>query len=169
MRRRKREKKRRGRKERGEKGEGGGRKRGGGERGGGEGKKEKGDNLGEELLAICIHILSHMPGVQDGKFCIITDNKGAAGRVDALFKRTALQYEGKRIIIFSTPKLVQVLYNKGILTDRNHLKAILDTGIKGNVVVLGTRIYDLRSKEISLSCEELTDLIMKPNGISITF
>jgi len=133
------------------------------------GNKETGDNLGEELLAICIHILSHMPGVQDGKFCIITDDKGAAGRVDALFKRTALQYEGKRIIIFSTPKLVQVLYNEGILTDRNHLKAILDTGIKGNVVVLGTRIYDLRSKEISLSCEELTDLIMKPNGISITF
>lgn len=133
------------------------------------GNKESEDNLGEELLAICLHILSYIPGEMDGKFCVVTDDKGAAGRVDALFKRTALQYEGKRIIIFSTPKLVQVLYNEGILTDRNHIKAILGTGIEGNVVVLGTRIYDLRSKEISLRCEELTDLIMKPNGINITF
>ena len=133
------------------------------------GNKESEDNLGEELLAICLHILSYIPGEKDGKFCVITDDKGAAGRVDALFKRTSLQYEGKRIIIFSTPKLVQVLYNEGILTDKNQIKAILGKGIEGNVVVLGTRIYDLRSKEISLGCDELTDLIMKPNGINITF
>lgn len=131
--------------------------------------KEPQDNLGEELLAICLHILSYIPGEKDGKFCVITDDKGAAGKIDALFKRTNLQFEGKRIIIFSTPKLVQVLYNEGILTDKNHIKAILGTGSAGNIAVLGTRLYDLRSKEISLSCEELTDLITEPNGISITF
>lgn len=42
--------------------------------------KETGDNLGEELLVICLHILSHIPGENDGKFCVITDDKGAAGK-----------------------------------------------------------------------------------------
>lgn len=131
--------------------------------------KESGDNLGEELLAICLHILSHIPGEQDGKFCVITDDKGAAGKIDTLFKKTTGQYRGKRIGIFSTPKLVQVLYREKILQEKEYIKEILSTGTDGNIVVLGTLILDIRSREISLSSEELTDFIMQPNGINIIF
>lgn len=131
--------------------------------------KESGDNLGEELIAVCMHILSHMPGEADGKFCVITDDKGAAGRIDTLFKQTAKQYCGKMIGIFSTPKLVQVLYREGILCDREHMKEILATGTDGNIVVLGMLVYDIRAREIASSKEKLTDLIMQPNGITIIF
>lgn len=72
-------------------------------------------------------------------------------------------------MIFSTPKLVQVLYNENILTDKEHIKTILSTGSNGKIVVLGTRVYDLWSNEISISCDELADLIVTPNGINITF
>lgn len=133
------------------------------------GNKESDDNLGEELLAICLHILSYMPGEEDGKFCIITDDKGAASKIDTMFKKTARQYRGKKIVVYSTPKLVQALHREHILEDRGHVKAILSTGTDGNIVVLGTMIYDLRSKEISISSEELADLIMQPNGINIIF
>lgn len=133
------------------------------------GNKESGDNLGEELLAVCLHILSYMPGEKDGKFCVVTDDKGAASKIDTLFKRTAKQHKGKEIVIFSTPKLVQVLHREKILEDREHIKAILSTGTSGNIVVLGTRIFDIRSTDISIGSEELTDLIMQPNGISIIF
>lgn len=131
--------------------------------------KESEDNLGEELLAICLHILSHITGEEDGKFCVITDDKGAASMINALFKKTASQFRGKKIVIFSTPKLVQVLYGENILWDKEHIKAILSTGNNGNIVVLGTQIYHLRSEEISMSCDELAELIMTPNGINITF
>lgn len=131
--------------------------------------KESGDNLGEELLAICLHMLSHMPGEKDGKFCVITDDKGAASKIDALFKKTARQHRGKKIVIFSTPKLVQVLYREHILEDREHIASILRTGTNGNVVVLGTLIFDIRSREISISSEELADFMVKPNGINIIF
>lgn len=131
--------------------------------------KESGDNLGEELLAICLHILSHIPGEEDGKFCIITDDKGAASKIDALFKTTARQHRGKNIGIFSTPKLVQVLYREKILTNREHLIEFLGAATDGNIVVLGMLVYDIRSKEISLSRDELADLIMQPNGINIFF
>lgn len=132
-------------------------------------KKASGDNLGEELLAICLNILSHIPGEEDEKFCIITDDKGAASRIDTWFRVTAKKYRGKRIVIFSTPKLVQVMHREKILEDREHIKAILSTGTDGNTVVLGMRIFDLRSREISINSEELTDLIMQPNGIHIIF
>lgn len=131
--------------------------------------KESKDNLGEELLAICLHILSHMPGEADGKFCIITDDKGAASKIDSLFKKTAAQHKGKKIIIFSTPKLVQVLYREHILENKEHIQTILSTGIEGNIVVLGTCIFDIRSREISISSEELAQLITEPNGIHIIF
>ncbi|MGN0396106.1 MAG: hypothetical protein ACI4EF_12150, partial [Coprococcus sp.] len=131
--------------------------------------KESGDNLGEEVLAICLHILSHIPGEDDGKFCVITDDKGTAGKIDAMFKKTAKQHSGKSIGIFSTPKLVQVLYRENILHDSEHLKEILASGTDGNIVVLGMLVYDIRGREISLSRDELADLIMQPNGINIFF
>lgn len=131
--------------------------------------KESGDNLGEELLAICLHILSHIPGENDGKFCVITDDKGAASKIDTMFKMTAKQHSGRTIGIFSTPKLVQVLYRENILQNSEHLKEILGAGSEGNIVVLGMLVYDIRGREISLSRDELADLIMQPNGISIFF
>lgn len=131
--------------------------------------KESGDNLGEELLAVCLHILSYLPGEEDGKFCVITDDKEAAGKIDNLFKQTKKQHSGKAVIIFSTPKLVQVLYRENILVLREHVKALLSVGTEGNIKVLGTLISDIRNRDISLCSEDLTDLIMKPNGINITF
>lgn len=126
------------------------------------------DNLGEEMLAICVYILSHFPGEADGKFCIITDDKRAAGRIEKLFCRTNQRFRGSRIILFSTPKLVQILYEEGLITDRDAVRAWLRAGTVGNIAVLGTRIYDLRSNEISLCCEELARLIVE-RGIHITF
>lgn len=131
--------------------------------------KEAGDDLGEEVLAICLHILSHIPGEEDGKFCVITDDKGAASKIDAMFKKTVNHYRGKTVGIFSTPKLVQVLYRENILRDSDHLKEILGEGAKGNIAVLGMLVYDIRGREISMKRDELADLIMQPNGISIFF
>ena len=53
--------------------------------------------------------------------------------------------------------------------NREHLIEFLDTATDGNIVILGMLVYDIRSKEISFSREELADLIMQPNGISIFF
>ena len=132
------------------------------------GNKEPQDNLGEELLAVCLHILSRLPGEADGKFCVVTDDKGAAYRIDELFGRTPRAFRGNRIILFSTPKLVQTLYEGTLIGDRCAVQAWLRAGTVGNITVLGTRDYDLRSHEISLSCEELAGLIMEKE-IHITF
>ena len=61
--------------------------------------KEHEDNLGEELISICAHILSYMPGVPDGKLCVLTDDKGAASKIDSVMRRTNQEYRGSRILI----------------------------------------------------------------------
>jgi len=73
-----------------------------------------------------------------------------------------------RIILFNTPKLVQILYEEGFIRDECAIRAWLRAGTGGNISVLGTRVYDLRSNEISLGCQELAGLIVE-RGIHITF
>ena len=115
--------------------------------------KETGDNLGEEMLAVCLHVLMKLPE-EEGKFCVITDDKGAAGKIDASFRRVNRRYRGKRVILFSTPKLVQALYNERIATRAEELLPILHSGNNGTIKILGTEIYDIENREITLDCAE---------------
>lgn len=132
-------------------------------------KKEAQDNLGEEILAICLYILSQIPGEEDGKFCVFTDDKGAGGKIYEMFQDTPKQYRGKDVIIFSTPKFVQTLYREKVLEERDKIREILKCGTDGKLTILGMLIYDIRNREISLEIDELVELIMQPNGIQIAF
>lgn len=132
--------------------------------------KEPSDNLGEELIGICIHILSHLPGIKDGKLCVITDDKGAAAKIDGLMKKTNIQYQGAKIIIFSTSKMVQHMYQELMNLNADDIIEILSQGICGNIVVKGITAYDLEiNDEISMTGEEMADKIIEPNGINIVF
>ncbi len=134
------------------------------------GNKEHEDNLGEELIAICVHILSHLPGVADGKLCVLTDDKGAAGKIDSTMKRTNQENQGAKIIVFSTPKLVQYMFQEQIVMSEDEMVNILSQGVSGNIVVMGITDYDLEvDTKISLSCRELVHKIIEPNGIKIVF
>ena len=123
-------------------------------------KKETGDNLGEEMLAVCLHVLVKLPE-EEGKFCVITDDKGAAGKIDASFRRVNRRYRGQRVILFSTPKLMQALYNEGIATRAEELLPILHAGNNGIIKILGTEIYDIDNREITLDCAEAARKIVE--------
>ncbi|SEM26675.1 hypothetical protein SAMN04487770_13129 [Butyrivibrio sp. ob235] len=132
--------------------------------------KEQGDNLGEEILSIVIQILSHLPGTADGKYCLITDDRNAAGQVATQIINTGRQHAGARIIIYSTPKLVQTIYNlRDGITENNMIK-MLSVVFGSNVRVSGLKEYDFEiDYDISLAAADLARLIMKPNGIKIVF
>lgn len=134
------------------------------------GNKEHDDNLGEELTAVCIHILSCLPGVYDGKLCVITDDKGAAGKIDSVMKKTNPQKRGEKIILFSTPKLVQNMFQEKTEMSEDEMFNIITQGNSGNIVVMGTTTYDLKvDTKISMTGRELVQKIMEPNGINIVF
>ena len=132
--------------------------------------KEHEDNLGEELISICAHILSYLPGVPDGKLCVLTDDKGAASKIDSLMRRTNQEYRGSRIILFSTPKLIQHMFQEGVGLSEDEIVNLLSQGISENIVIMGITDYDFRvNDKIPISCRELAQKIIEPNGIKIVF
>lgn len=134
------------------------------------GNKEHEDNLGEELISICAHILSYLPGIPDGKLCVLTDDKGAASQIDSVVRKTKQEYRGSRIIIFSTPRFIQHMYREGVELSEDEIVNILSQGISENIVIMGITEYDLTvNDKIPLSCRELAQKIMEPNGIEIVF
>ena len=93
-----------------------------------------------------------------------------AGKIDSITKKTNKQYKGSKIVLFSTPKLVQHIYNEKISISENEMANILSQGVSGKIVVMGTTSYDLEiDRTISMTSKELTRKIMEPNGINIVF
>lgn len=134
------------------------------------GNKEHHDNLGEELISICVHILSYLPGVFDGKLCVLTDDKGAAGKIDSVMRRTNPQNRGSKIILFSTPKFVQHMFQEHVEMSEEAMINLISQGRIGNITVMGITAFDLKVDEkISMTSRELVQKIMKPNGIKIVF
>lgn len=134
------------------------------------GNKEHEDNLGEELISICVHILSYLPGVYDGELCVLTDDKGTVGKIDSVMRRTNPHNRGARIIVFSTPKLVQHMFQEHVEISEDEMINLISQGASGNIVVMGTTAFDLKVDEkISMTSRELVQKIMEPNGINIVF
>ena len=134
------------------------------------GNKEHDDNLGEELIAICVHILSYMVGIKDGKLSVLTDDKGAAGKIDTVMRRTKLYNRGAKKKIYSTPKLVQQKKKKKITMSEEEMENLISKGASGKIVVMGTTAFDLSvDDKISMTSRELVQKIMEPNGINIVF
>lgn len=134
------------------------------------GNKEHHDNLGEELISICVHILSYLPGVFDGKLCVLTDDKGAVGKIDSVMRRTNPQNRGSKIILFSTPKFVQHMFQEHVEMSEEAMINLISQGRTGNITVMGITAFDLKVDEkISMTSRELVQKIMEPNGIKIVF
>lgn len=109
-------------------------------------------------------------GLPDGRFCVMTDDKGAAGKIDSVMRKTKSHYRDARIILFSTLKLVQNMFQEKLLESEDEMVNLLSCGTSGNIVVMGSTTYDLEvDKRISLTAGELTLKIMEPNGIHIVF
>lgn len=132
--------------------------------------KEHHDNLGEELIAICINILSYLPGLDDGKLCFLTDDKGAVSKFNSVMNKTKTVYRGSQIILFSTPKLVQYMFQEKVSMSGEEMEKLISQGASGNIAVMGITPFDLRVDEkIRMSSKELVRKIMEPNGIRIVF
>ncbi len=132
--------------------------------------KESGDNLGEEILAICLHILSHLPGTKDGKLCVITEDKGGAGKINSLLLSTNRQHKGAKIIIYSTPKMIQSMLYDGIAMGKKDLESFFRIENASNISIIGTTEYDFCVEgSMSLSKTELIDMILVSGRINILF
>ncbi|MDD6268026.1 MAG: hypothetical protein PUA92_09135, partial [Clostridium sp.] len=95
--------------------------------------------------------------------------KGAVSKFNSMMSKT-LRYQTAKIMVFSTPKLVQYMYQEHIEMTEEEMINLISQGGTGNIVVMGTTAFDLKVDEkISMTSKELVQKIMEPNGINIIF
>ena len=77
---------------------------------------------------------------------------------------------GAKIIIFSTPKLIQHMFQEHMEISEDEMVHILSQGVSDHIVIMGITDYDLEiNPKMSLTGRELARKIMEPNGIRIVF
>lgn len=131
--------------------------------------KTQSDNLGEELLAICLHILSYIPGESDYKFNVITEDKGAGAVINSLFTKTQAQFFGRKIVIYSTPRLTKTMIEYDRLSDVNSIARILGMGCERDKKIFGALPNEFDTTEHTFNSCDLANMLLIPDGIDIRF
>ncbi|MBR1649664.1 MAG: hypothetical protein IJ691_00700 [Lachnospiraceae bacterium] len=127
--------------------------------------KSSGDNMGEIMVAIFVHMIANIPA-DSQRFYVFTDDKGAVSLLGKTRERHPLGR--KKIVPVTTPKLAWVLNRKYGLNSVNSvvemLKCITSTGI---INVLCSGEYDIDHREVSFSVEELAKTIVEDKGFTV--
>jgi len=132
--------------------------------------KEPGDNLGEELLVICAHILANIPEKSEYKYVILTDDKGAVGLLKKALKNSFDYLKKYMFTALTTPRIAQCLYEEGFITEKEETADILSVCVQeGKIRFLGSEEYDLDIKEKHMRYQDLADKIVTPNAIHINY
>jgi len=134
-----------------------------------KGNKESEDNLGEELIGICLYMLLHLSGESSGKFVVISDDHEAAGRFSAGTKSIPQNVSDKIVVILSTVRLLQNMINEDYITDSSLIENMLKKVISDKRKIYAAKQNDLFAQQYSFTAEEIAALITSKNEISIIY
>lgn len=132
--------------------------------------KESGGNLGEEMIAICIHMLSNIPELYDYKYIVMTEDKGAIGLINKTQKNIWDYLTKKAVTAVTTVALGQKIYQENVITTKAQVEEMVSAGaVDGTVKIVASEEYDLEPQEKTMSCSKVIDKIMTPNAIRIYY
>ncbi len=132
--------------------------------------KEQGDNLGEELVAICVHLLANIPDNYKYKYIVLTEDKGAIGLVNKAIQNSKQYTHEKMITAYSTPKIAQNMYVENIITNKMQIEEVLSTGLSNpEIKIRGSERYDIGDEFKTMTCSDLAEKITIPGEIHINY
>lgn len=132
--------------------------------------KMPGDNMGEELLAICVHMMSNIPEIVQHKYVILTEDKGAVALIGKAGRNIYETLHTRTIAVMTTPKLLQDMIKLNILKNRNVVENILAADSEGDCLkVYCCEKYDLEAKKKSMTYKELARNMIKKDGFYIFY
>lgn len=124
--------------------------------------KEVSDNLGEELLCVCLHLLTNIPELISYKYIMLTDDKNAV-RLLGKIKQNVARYEAQKYLSAHTSaNLCWHMKNSGITTCKDEILQILH-GEKGNeqITTYCSDKYALFPEMQSMTCEALAEKMVR--------
>lgn len=132
--------------------------------------KESGDNLGEEMIAICIHMLSNIPESYNYKYIVMTEDKGAIKLINKIWKNICDYSLKNTVTAVTTVVLGQKIYQENLITTKAQVEEIVFAGITGGRgTIVASEEYDLEPQEKTMVCGEVANKIMVPNAIRIYY
>lgn len=120
------------------------------------------DNLGEELLAVCVHWLSRMRHHAEYKYCVFTDDKKAIPTFGKVI-RNVKEYSGcNSIAVCTTVKLCALLRRSGIVDNEMQVVNILKvTNFGGDSLrVYCSAEFELSPSEKLMSISEFAKAVV---------
>lgn len=123
--------------------------------------KEAKDNLGEEMIAICMHWLANMPSVKEFSYLILTDDRKAIPTISKAMKNSQ-KYQGKKLItVVTTPKLCYLMKQSHLLKSKEQIIDILSPkSVEDIVKIQGTDVLELDVYEKRMTVSEFASKIM---------
>ncbi|WP_310602682.1 hypothetical protein [Anaerosporobacter sp.] len=126
--------------------------------------KSSKDNLGEELIAVCVHLLANIREVEPFKYMVFTDDKGAIAILGKAMQNVEKYIGMKCISALTTSKLCWLMKEKNIVLLENEITDILSAGnCRDSMKVYCSEMYELAPSEKSMSIAEFARKIMEEN------
>jgi len=132
--------------------------------------KEPDDDLGEELLTVCVHLLANLPACRNYQFIVLTEDKGALFLLSKALQNSYNHLKQHFFSAVTTPRLTQHLYSTGILSGREQVQELLSANLQGDSIgILGSGPYHLAPQRMTLSPAELAQKITTPDALHIHY
>lgn len=129
--------------------------------------KTPGDNMGEELIGICVHMLSQIRETKEHKYIVLTDDKKAITLLSKTIKNVEKNMGMKCITGVTTAKLCWLIVNELHVTNKDEIECILGEP-QELIKVYSSEEYEFMPSEKSMTNEELANKLIR-GGIKIYF
>lgn len=129
-------------------------------------QKVQGDSLAEELIFICIIVLTKIPL---DKYILISDDlsiRNSVIRVNAYLDK---HHKVKSPIQITTPALIYKMYKKSIITSKQDMINILDHVTNERITVYYLGEYDIKIENHSFDKEDLINRLISEEEFKIIY
>lgn len=119
------------------------------------------DNMGEELIAVCIHMLSNICEADNFKYRVLTDDRGAITICGKVMQNVEKYMHWKSCSVISTIKLSWSMVKAKILTEKAQIVNLLEgVSHNGEVNVICSEEFELSPTEKKMNVEEYAEKLI---------
>ncbi len=124
--------------------------------------KTSGDNMGEELMAICVHWLSRMRDIELYKYVILTDDKKSIPVFGKVMKNVK-EYSGfNSVSLCTTVKLCYLMQIRNIICNKDQITGILSGINQGtDLKVYCSEEFELNPTEKNMTIQEFAEKVFE--------
>lgn len=130
------------------------------------GLKEERDSLAEELIFICIIVLTKIPL---GKYIFISDDLRIRPQVISVKDYIKKHHKVSEPYQLTTATLLYKMYKEGIISSKDDMIDIISKSSNGNINVYFVGEYDIKQEKGSFTAEELVNRLISENEFKIMY